>query len=168
MKRVMLLAIMLLGGVCAFAQSVIVVDSEKIFKSLDDYNSAISVVDELSKSYQAQVDAKFAAIEQTFNNYALNKSIYSATQRKEIEAKILSDEAAATKFQEEYFGQDGYLMKRRLELIAPIQKRVFAAIETYATSVGASVVLDSASNPTIMYTAAGVDRTAAIIERVKQ
>ena len=30
----------------------------------------------------------------------------------------------ASKFQEEIFGQDGTLMKKRIELIQPIQKRI--------------------------------------------
>ena len=46
---------------------------------------------------------------------------------------------------------DGTLMKKRVEMIAPIQKQVFAAIEAYAKQAGADVVLDSANNPTLLY-----------------
>ena len=40
--------------------------------------------------------------------------------------------------------QDGTLMKKRLELIQPIQKKVFDAISAYAKSHGYDLVLDSA------------------------
>ena len=42
-------------------------------------------------------------------------------------------------------------MKKRIEMIEPIQKQVFSAIEAYAKQVGADVVLDSANNPTLLY-----------------
>ncbi len=149
------------------AQSVIVVDSEKIFKSIGAYTSAIEQLEVLSKSYQMQVDAKFAAVESAFNSYATNKASYSTTSRQQLEASILKQEAEATKLQEEIFGEDGKLMKQRLELIAPIQKRVFETIDSYAKEIGAKVVLDKASNPTMLYVAAGVDKTEAVIAKLK-
>ena len=58
-------------------------------------------------------------------------------------------------------------MKKRIELIKPIQERVFAAIEAYAKEIGAEVVLDSSNNPTLLYNAASVERTQQIINRLK-
>ena len=69
MKRVILsiVAVMFAAGV-ASAQNYMVVDSEKIFKSLAEYNSALEQVESLSKSYQSSVDAKFQEVEQLYNN----------------------------------------------------------------------------------------------------
>ena len=59
-------------------------------------------------------------------------------------------------------------MKKRLELIQPIQKKVFDAIEQYATSNGYDLVLDSAANPTMLYKSEKVDQTDAVIELLKK
>ena len=149
----------------AGAQNVVTVDSEKIFKSLDDYNAALKSIDSLGEQYQKQVDAKFEEVEKLYNNYVNNQRAYlSESARTARENEILNKEEAATKYQESLFGQDGELMKRRVELIKPIQERVFAAIDTYAKSNGVDLVIDRAANPTVLYESSKLDRTQAIID----
>ena len=41
---------------------------EKIFKSIDDYNKAMTQLDELGKAYQTEVDNKYKSIESLYNN----------------------------------------------------------------------------------------------------
>ena len=63
MKRLILTAaVILASAMTAFAQKYIVVDSEKIFKSVAEYNEAIKTLDEMSEKYQEAVDAKFKDI----------------------------------------------------------------------------------------------------------
>lgn len=167
MKRLILLAVLLLSGSAIMAQNYIVVNSEKIFKSLAAYNQALTSLDELAKQYQSQVDSKFAAVEQLYNNYVAQKAMLSATARQTREEAILAKEKEAQEFQESLFGNEGTLMKKRLELIQPIQQRVFAAIEAYAKQVGADMVIDSSNNPTLLYNSSKIDRTQQVIETLK-
>ena len=151
MKRLFLTVVLAAAGWCAYAQNYMIVDSEKIFKSIDAYNTAIKDLDKMAEDYQKQVDDKFAEIETLYNNYQQQKASLSATTRQVLEDTILSKEKDATALQESLFGKDGTLMKKRLELIQPIQKKVFDAINAYAQSHGYDLVLDSASNPTLLY-----------------
>lgn len=167
MKRLILMTVLLLSASTIAAQNYIVVDSEKIFKSIDAYNQAISDLDELAKQYQSQVDGKFAGVELLYNNYINQKAQLSASARQAREDAILEKEREAQQFQESLFGADGTLMKKRLELIQPIQKRVFAAIEAYAKQVRADLVVDSANNPTLLYSNPAVERTQQIIDALK-
>jgi outer membrane protein len=167
MKRTLLTAIIALAtfGI-ASAQKYCVIDSEKVFKSLDEYNKAIAQLDELGKSYQAEVDSKYKSIESLYNSYMEQKNNLSASTRQTIEQQILQKEQEAQKYQQELFGEDGTLMKKRVELIKPIQTKVFAAIEKYAKSQGYELVLDKASNASILYYGEGIDHTAQIIEEL--
>ena len=54
------------------------------------------------------------------------------------------------------------------ELIQPIQKRVFDAIANYAAQNGYELVLDAASNPTLLYNSEKIDHTQALIEFMKK
>lgn len=164
----MLIAAFVLTAGTLSAQNYIIVDSEKIFKSVDAYNKAIDDLDNLAKQYQTQVDAKFDEIETLYNNYMNQKASLSAAARQVREEAILSKEKEAQEYQESIFGQDGSLMKKRLELIQPIQKRVFAAIESYAKQIGADAVIDSSNNPTLLYTAPSVERTQQVIDALKK
>lgn len=149
------------------AQNYMVVDSEKVFKSLDAYNNALTTIDNLAEQYQAEVDRKFESVERLYNNYMQQRASLSEGYRQQREQEILDAEAKATEYQEEIFGTDGTLMKKRLELIQPIQKRVFDTIESFANRYGYDLVIDSSSNPTLLYYSERVDFTDRIIEALR-
>lgn len=150
------------------AQNYIVVESEKVFKSLSSYNEAIDALDKLAKEYQEKVDAKYDQVESLYNKYVEEKASLSASVRQQREQEILSAEKSAQEYQESIFGQEGELMKKRTERIKPIQEKVFAAIEAYAKSVGAGLVLDSSNNPSLLYTSAEVEHTQQVINALKK
>lgn len=168
MKRFFLIALFAVAATGTLsAQNYIIVNSEKVFKSIDAYNSAINELDNLAEQYQNQVDAKFAEVETLYNNYMNLKTTLSAAVRQARENAILTKEKEAAEYQESIFGTDGSLMKKRLELIQPIQKKVFDAIAAYASEVGADIVLDSANNATLLYSAPKADRTQQVIETLQ-
>jgi outer membrane protein len=152
----------------ASAQRYCVVDSEKIFKSLDEYNKALTTLDELGKAYQTEVDNRYKSIESLYNNYMAQKNSLSASTRSTIEQQILQKEEEAQKYQQELFGENGTLMQKRMELIKPIQTKVFAAIEKYAKANGYDLVRDKASNASILYYGEAIDHTEKIIEELKK
>ena len=168
MKRLILIAVFVLTTGTLAAQNYIIVNSEKVFKSIDAYNTALSTLDKLAEQYQDMVDAKFAEVETLYNNYMNQKASLTAATRQTRENDILAKEKAAQEYQETLFGNDGTLMKKRIEMIGPIQKQVFSAIEAYAKQVGADVVLDSANNPTLLYSNPSVDRTQQVIDVLKK
>ncbi len=169
MKRLILTAALVLAGAgMAFAQKYIVVDSEKIFKSIPEYNEAMKTLDAMSEKYQDAVDAKFQEIENLYNTYVAQKASLSSATRNAYEQQILSQEKTATEYQQSVFGNDGVIMKKRIELIQPIQSRVFSAIEKYARDNGCDMVVDKASNPSILFCSDAVNHTDAVINLLKE
>lgn len=167
MKKMVCTLALLLIGAAAMAQNYIVVNSEKVFKSIAAYNTAIEELDQLAKNYQEYIDAKFEEVEKLYNSYQQQKASLSEATRQQWEEVILQKEKQATEYQEQLFGQEGQLMKTRIEKIKPIQEKVFAAIEAYAKQVGAELVIDSANNPTLLYNSAAVERTDEVIATLK-
>lgn len=168
MKRMILtlvLAVMTAG--MASAQNYMVVNSEKVFKSQTAYNDALESIEKLSQQYQEAVDAKFQGVETLYNSYMQQRASLSESARQQAEQNILQKEAEATEYQESLFGTEGELMKHRLELIQPIQQRVFEVIEQFSTQYGYDLVIDIAANPTILYYSPKVDFTDRIIEALK-
>ena len=167
MKRLFLMLALIFTISTVAAQQTIVINSEKVFKSIAAYNQAISELDQLAEQYQTEVNQKFEAVEFLYNEYMKVKGELNQAQRKRYEEAILIQEQQAKEFQESLFGKDGSLMKQRLEKISPIQKRVFGAIEAYAQRIGADVVMDSANNPMLLYTKPSIDHTEAVIKTLK-
>ena len=144
-----------------------VVDSEKIFKSITSYNNALNQLETLAQEYQARVDAKFQEVENLYNNYVAQRAALSDSMRQQRENQILQLEKEATEYQESIFGTEGELMKKRMELIQPIQKRVFQAIENFSKQYGYDLVIDISANPTVLYYSTRVDFTQRIIDALK-
>ena len=166
-KSLFLMAIALLSATFVSAQNYMVVNSEKVFKSIADYNNALEQIETLSADYQKKVDAKFSAVESLYNSYMQQRAALTEAQRQQREQEILNKEAEATKYQESLFGTDGELMKKRLELIQPIQKRVFDALESFAKQYGYDLIIDISANPTVLYYSEKVNFTDRIIEALK-
>ena len=161
------LVAMVLSLTAVSAQNYMVVDSEKIFKSITSYNNALEQIEKLAEEYQAKVDAKFAEVENLYNSYISQRSSLSEYTRQQREQQILQREQEATEYQESIFGSEGELMKRRMELIQPIQQRVFNAIESFSKQYGYDLVIDISANPTVLYYSEKVDFTQRIISLVK-
>lgn len=168
MKKLVMFALLVLATTSAVsAQNYVIINSEKVFKSLAEYNTALETIDSLGKNYQADVDRRFAEVETLYNNYMAQKASLSAASRQQQEALILQKEQEATKYQQDIFGAEGTLMKKRIELIQPIQKRVFEVIENYAKEHGYDMVLDAANNATLLYNSTSIDHTQQIIDALK-
>ena len=162
-----LMAVVMSVGV-ASAQNYMVIDSEKVFKSVAAYNEALEDIEQLATQYQDAVDKKFAEVENLYNSYMQQRSSLSISAQQQYEQLILQKEAEATEYQETLFGTDGTLMNKRLELIQPIQERVFSVIESFSKQYGYDLVIDISANPTILYYSTKVDFTDRIIEALKK
>ena len=162
-----LMALVMSVGVSS-AQNYMVVDSEKVFKSIEAYNDALEDIEALATQYQDAVDKKFAEVENLYNSYMQQRSSLSISAQQQYEQRILQKEAEATEYQESLFGTDGKLMNKRLELIQPIQQRVFSTIESFSKQYGYDLVIDISANPTILYYSSKVDFTERIIEALKK
>lgn len=163
MKKMILTAAALLMGVAAFAQKNAFVNTEQIFLAIPAYNEAIEQIDEYARAQQEDVDAEFAVVAEMYERYQYQKANLSESARQQVEQNIIRLEQAATEKQRAIFGQDGTLMTRRVELLKPIQDRVFAAIDALAQARGCDQVLDISNNPSIIYYNKSADLTAEVI-----
>ena len=103
-----------------------------------------------------------------YETYQSQKGYLSEINRNVREEEIIKREKDIKKYQQEVFGPEGDLIKKRLELIKPIQERVFAAINQYAETNQISMVIDRANIQSLLYYAPALDKTNAIITLLKQ
>lgn len=168
MRRwILTLAVAVMSIGWASAQNYMVVDSEKIFKSISAYNDALEKIETLAEEYQKKVDAKFTEVESLYNSYMSQRASLNEATRQQYEQEILNREAEATEYQESLFGTDGELMNKRVELIQPIQEKVFDTIENFSKQYGYDLVLDISANPTVLYYSTKVDFTDRIIQALR-
>ncbi len=144
------------------------VDSEYILDQMETYQKAQKQIDDLAAEWQKELDKKIGDIESKVNDLRKNELLLpeDLKEEKELEITTLQNELRA--FQSKKFGVGGDLFKRRKELIQPIQRKVFKAIESLAKDNNYSFVLDKSKNSNILYADPKYDKSDAIIRKLKK
>ena len=168
MKKLVLLAAAVLTISAVQAQNYIVVNSEKIFKSITSYNDALQTINDLTRQYQQNLDAAYANVEKLYTDYQDQQDYISQARAMQYENEIAAREKEIEEYQKAVFGPEGELIKKRTELLKPIQDRVFGIINNYAAENQFDLVIDIATNPSILYYSSSKDHTQAIIDLVKE
>ena len=144
------------------------VDSEYILDQMETYQKAQKQIDDLAAEWQKELDKKVGNIESKVNDLRKNELLLpeDIKEEKELEITTLQNELRA--YQSKKFGVGGDLFKRRKELIQPIQRKVFKAIESLAKDNNYSFVLDKSKNSNILYADPKYDKSDAIIRKLKK
>jgi len=153
MKRALLLiATFLLSYTGIQAQKFAYVDSQYILDNLPEYKSAQQQLDRISLQWQKEIEAKFAEIDKMYRDFQAEAILLTDEMKRKREEEIIDKEKAAKELQKQRFGKGGDLLKKRQELIKPIQDKVYNAIKDIATAKNYAVVFDKSSDLTMMYT----------------
>lgn len=167
MKKIkILVALLLVTFVAANAQKYAFVDSDYILNNIPSYKTALEDLDKQAETWQSEVEAMFGEIEKMYNEYQAEKVLLTAEMQKKREEAIIAKERQAKKLQNEYFGQDGLLYKRREEKIGPIQDEIYNAIKEIANEDGYATIFDTASGPTILYSNPRYDISDDVLRRL--
>ncbi len=148
------------------AQNYAVVNTSKIYQSMDAYNAAVQELDELATSYQKNVDDAFAKLEEMYQSYMVAKDGLSYADQQAREKIILDNEKKITEYQQKVFGTEGIIAKKQEELLKPFTEKVNKAITDYATTQQLGLVIDIAATA-LPYYSPSVDITEQIIKLVK-
>ena len=160
--------ILLIGiaGISAYAQKYAFVDSDYILNNIPSYKAAEDEIDKLSEQYESEVKSMYDEIDKLYKDYQGEKVLLSDEMKSEREKEIVDKEREAKKLQNDYFGQEGLLFKKREELIKPIQDEVYNAVKEIANENGYAVIFDSSSGPTMLYTNPRYDVSDEVLKRL--
>lgn len=142
------------------------VDSQYILENIPEYKSAQQQLDRISLQWQKEIEAKFAEIDKMYKDFQAEAILLSDDMKKKREDEIIDKEKAAKELQKQRFGKGGDLLKRRQELIKPIQDKVYNAIKEISTTKNYVAVFDKSSDLTILYTNPKFDISDAVLEEM--
>jgi len=167
MKKLLIIAMVLLAtSATGFAQKFAFVDTQYILDNIPDYQMAQDQLNELSKKWQKEIDAKITEIDKLYKAYQTDAVLLPADLKKKREDEIVQKEKEVKTLQTKRFGTDGDLYKKRSELIKPIQDKVYNAIEDLATDRGYAVIFDRAGSGTILYANPRFDKSDEILQKL--
>lgn len=150
MKKILMMFAMLAVAFTASAQKFALVDMEYILKNIPAYERANEQLTQVAKKWQAEVDALNTEAQTMYKNYQNEVVFLSQEQKKERQEAIMNKEKEASELKRKYFGPEGELFKKRTSLMTPIQEEIYNAVKDIADLRGYSLILDRASDTSII------------------
>ncbi|MCR4592576.1 MAG: OmpH family outer membrane protein [Bacteroidaceae bacterium] len=165
MKKIFLF-IMLVASANAMAQKFALIDMEYILKNVPAYERANEQLNQVSKKWQAEVDALTQEAQTLYKNYQSEAVFLSTEQKTQREEAIVAKEKEAAELKRKYFGPEGELYKKRESLMTPIQDEIYNAVKDISDLKGYSLILDRASDAGIIYANPKIDISNEVLSKL--
>ena len=148
------------------AQKFALVDMDYIFKNIPAYERANEQLAQVSRKWQAEVDALSTEAQTMYKNYQNEVVFLSAEQKKAKQDAIMEKEKQAAELKRKYFGPDGELFKKRESLMTPIQDEIYNAVKDISEQKGYSLILDRASDAGIIFASPKIDISNEVLTKL--
>lgn len=165
-RKVILMFVLCASAVSMQAQKIALVDMDYIFKNIPAYERANEQLSQVSKKWQAEVDALNTEAQTMYKNYQNEVVFLSKEQKKAKQDAIMEKEKQASDLKRKYFGAEGELFKKRTALMSPIQEEVYNAIKDVADLRGYQLVLDRASDTGIIFGSPKIDISDEVLRKL--
>ena len=166
MKKIIFTFAMLICALTASAQKFALVDMDYILKNIPAYERANEQLNQVSKKWQAEVEALSTEAQTMYKNYQNEVVFLSQEQKKANQDAIMEKEKEASELKKKYFGPEGELFKKRASLMTPIQEEIYNAVKDIADLRGYQLVLDRASDTGIIFGSPKVDISNEVLEKL--
>lgn len=165
MKKIIFSFVLLfLAASVASAQKFAYLDTQYILENLPEYKSAQQQLDRISIQWQKEIEVKFAEIDKMYTDFQAESILLTDDMKRKREEEIIDKEKEAKELQKQRFGKGGDLLKRRQDLIKPVQDKIYNAIKEIATTKNYAVVFDKSSDLTMLFTNPKYDISDDVLE----
>lgn len=132
-------------------QKIAYVDTDYILKNIPEYGDAQEEVNQMSLKWEKEIKAKRNKLDQLKREYQTESVLLSDDQKRKKEEAIAAKEQELAELQMQYFGPEGELFAKRVELVQPIQEKIYNAINQVALVKNYSFVFDKAAGTAILF-----------------
>lgn len=166
MKKVFLMAVLFVSALSVYAQKFALVDMDYILKNVPAYERANEQLNQVSKKWQAEVEALSVEAQTMYKNYQNEVVFLSQEQKKAKQDAIMEKEKEAAELKKKYFGPNGELFKKRTSLMTPIQEEIYNAVKDISELRGYQLILDRASDSGIIFGSPKIDISDEVLQKL--
>ncbi len=164
MKTRLLLLVLLLVAAPAMAQKYACVNTDYVLKNMPDYTNAQKRLDKYVEDWQAEILEKQATLDVLRTEYEQESYLLPENLKKRRQEELKAHEQSIRQLQQQRFGAGGDLDKKRAELLAPVQDRVYNTIERIANEKNYAFVFDKSGSPTLLFANKKYDISNEVLE----
>lgn len=148
------------------AQRFAYVNTDRVLKHIPEYVEAQEDLDGLAEQWQKEIERKHKEIDELYNSLQAEEVLLTDEMKKRREQKIMQKKREVRNLQNQRFGKNGDLYKKRKELIQPIQDDVYQAIKKIAGRNNYDLILDSNKGSNVIFATQRYDLTDDVIEEL--
>lgn len=161
-----LIFVMMAFAIQVQAQKIAIVDINDILSNMPEYKAAQTELDQLSATWRQEIAVEFDKVKSMYNKFQAEQVLLSNDEKIKKEDEIVKKEAEVREMQKRKFGPEGELFTKRQEMVAPIQDKVFAAIESYAAEKGLDIIFDKSGSTGLLFSNPEYDKTGDLKKRL--
>ena len=166
MKKILAICVFALMAITAHSQKFALMDMEYVLKNIPAYERANEQLNQVSKKWQAEVEALNTQAATMYKNYQNEVVFLSKEQKAAKQEEIMLKEKEAADLKKKYFGPEGELFKKRESLMSPIQEEIYNVVKEISEQRGYSLVLDRASDSAIIFGSPKIDISNEILQKL--
>ncbi len=166
MKKVIAVCMFALMAEAEQAQKFALIDMEYILEHIPAYERANEQLNQVSKKWQAEVEALSIQAAKLYKNYQNEVVFLSQEQKKAKQEEIMNKEKEAADLKKKYFGPEGELFKKRESLMGPIQEEIYNVVKEISELRGYSLVIDRASDTGIIFGSPKIDISNEVLQKL--
>ena len=166
MKKLLMICLLAATTMTASAQKFALMDMEYILKNVPAYERANEQLNQVSKKWQAEVEALNTEAGTMYKNYQNEVVFLSQEQKQKKQEAIMQKEKEASELKRKYFGPEGELFKKRTSLMTPIQDEIYNAVKDIAEQRGYSLVVDRSADAGIIYGSPKIDISNEVLQKL--
>lgn len=167
MKKLFLFLLLFIGiGQLAEAQKFGYIDTNYILAQMPEYNEAQAEIEQLSKSWQSEIQQMYKEIESMYNELQAEEVLLTQEMKDERLAEINIKEEEVKEYNSKVFGYEGLFFLKKKELMKPVMERVFEATEKVSKAHRLQFMFDKAADLVMIYTDPIHDYTDYVLEEL--
>ena len=161
--KTIVLGILVLAFQIGIAQNIAYIETEKIIEKMPAYQQASAEIEAQIKLWEEEVEAKFKKVEDMYQDYVKNETLFPDDIKQEKQQEIIDTEKQAKEFREQKFGREGELEKLQESKLKSFQDTILQTAERIGKEKNYDYIFEKSSESNWIYTNPKHDLTELVI-----
>ncbi|MEL7832489.1 OmpH family outer membrane protein [Fodinibius sp. Rm-B-1B1-1] len=127
------------------------VNTDQILSQMSEYEGIQQQLSDLSAEWNKELDEMEQEIEQLKEDFEAKEILYTEELKKQKQQEIQNKIQQRRQYLDQKFGAEGEYFQKQQELLEPIQRKVFEAINKVAADQNFDFVFDRAQNSNMLF-----------------
>jgi outer membrane protein len=142
------------------------IDTNFILNKMPEHKKAQDEINQLSEAWEKEIQTMSKKIESMYSAYQAEQVLLTEEMRAERTGTIQKRENELKEYQKKVFGFDGLYFLKKMELIKPIQDKVWDAVDKVCKQNNLAIMFDKAGELVMIYTDPRHDYTDFVLDEL--